>query len=125
MEITQIHLHAFLQKLSKIFRQIKAVNVATNKTSSKNGNFVIFGAKMRKKIFHLQNLEGPTDQNQLKPLTIMEIEVNYSCPKMVNFWEEILPNGKTFVDYHFFRSINPLVVYVFHQQKYFDISPLI
>ena len=47
---------------------------------------------MRKETLHLQNLEESIYQNQLKPLTIMENEVNYSCSKIVNFWEEILPN---------------------------------
>ena len=92
VEITEINWHEFLQKIPKFFRQIKALNSATNKTTSLDCNFEIFGAKMRKKTFHLQNLEGPTNQNQLKPLTIMENEVNYSCSKMVNFWKEILPN---------------------------------
>ena len=87
----------FFAKVRKFFRQIKALNSATNKTSLINGNFEIFGAKMRQKTFYLQNLEGPTYQNELKPLTIIEKEVNYSSSKMVNFWEEILPDGKTFV----------------------------
>ena len=86
----------FLTHFFQIFRQFNVVKIYVVKWVLQILNFRHFGAKMRKKTFHLQNLEVLSYQNHLRLLTIINNEVNYSCSKIVHIWKVILPDWKTF-----------------------------